>query len=152
MKKLLLSIAVIGVLASCEKKQEAQPIANEEATAVTEETTAVTEETTPQEAVTDAWVGVYEGTLPCADCEGIETTLTLNADNTYQLHSNYIKKESFDETGKLEWDATKKYVTLKDDKDPSNSAIYMVADDGLYLVSAVGDTEAKPDYKLAKKS
>src|SRR5690554_4133252 len=26
------------------------------------------------------WTGVYEGTTPCADCDGIKTTLRLNDD------------------------------------------------------------------------
>lgn len=34
--------------------------------------------------------GTYEGTLPCADCEGIKTTLTVNADSTYYLKSEYL--------------------------------------------------------------
>lgn len=34
--------------------------------------------------------GTYEGTLPAADCEGIETLLTINSDSTYTLQSEYI--------------------------------------------------------------
>ncbi|MDO5523355.1 MAG: copper resistance protein NlpE [Bacteroidia bacterium] len=37
--------------------------------------------------------GVYEGTLPCADCEGIKTQLTINDDNTYVLKSEYLGEE-----------------------------------------------------------
>lgn len=36
------------------------------------------------------WQGIYSGVLPCADCEGIETELTLNDDNTYMLISTYL--------------------------------------------------------------
>ena len=31
------------------------------------------------------WVGIYEGVLPCADCPGIKTRLTLNYDGSYRL-------------------------------------------------------------------
>ncbi len=31
------------------------------------------------------WAGVYEGVLPCADCPGIQTRLTLSRDETYEL-------------------------------------------------------------------
>lgn len=33
------------------------------------------------------WVGTYEGTLPCADCRGMETKLILNQDKTYVLNT-----------------------------------------------------------------
>ena len=42
----------------------------------------------------------YKGVFPAADCPGIETTLTLNADKTFALHSVYIDRDSsFDEKG-----------------------------------------------------
>jgi heat shock protein HslJ len=31
------------------------------------------------------WAGTYQGVLPCADCPGTMTRLTLNSDGTYQL-------------------------------------------------------------------
>lgn len=37
------------------------------------------------------WQGSYSGVLPCADCEGIETELQLNSDQTYRLTSRYLK-------------------------------------------------------------
>jgi copper homeostasis protein (lipoprotein) len=51
------------------------------------------------------WTGVYAGTIPCADCEGIEMTVRLNADNTYALEQSYIgkSKEIFSETGSFDW-------------------------------------------------
>ena len=30
------------------------------------------------------WVGTYQGTLPCDDCDGMETTVILNKDLTYK--------------------------------------------------------------------
>ena len=37
--------------------------------------------------------GVYEGTLPAADCKGIKTMLVINEDKTYTLKSEYIGKK-----------------------------------------------------------
>ncbi|CAM5210720.1 hypothetical protein OURE66S_02644 [Oligella ureolytica] len=34
---------------------------------------------------------MYEGLLPCADCEGIQTKLTLNNDGNYTLEQYYLK-------------------------------------------------------------
>lgn len=38
------------------------------------------------------WVGTYRGVLPCADCEGIETTITLKDNNNYTLETRYMGK------------------------------------------------------------
>ncbi len=39
---------------------------------------------------TTGWTGVYTGTLPCGNCAGIKTALTLNANNTYVLSSQFL--------------------------------------------------------------
>jgi hypothetical protein len=44
---------------------------------------------------TTALPGVYRGTLPCADCAGIETTLTLRRDGTFTLSRQYQGREMF---------------------------------------------------------
>jgi uncharacterized lipoprotein NlpE involved in copper resistance len=38
------------------------------------------------------WAGVYKGTLPCADCEGIQEEIRLNDDLTYEMVSTYLGK------------------------------------------------------------
>jgi len=45
--------------------------------------------------------GTYKGTLPCADCGGIRTTLKINGDTTYELRSEYLDKKDtvFEESG-----------------------------------------------------
>lgn len=51
------------------------------------------------------WDGVYTGTLPCADCEGIKTMLQLNKDETYILKTKYLGKsdEVNTTTGTFKW-------------------------------------------------
>lgn len=48
---------------------------------------------------TATWPGVYLGTLPCADCEGIETALLLRRDATFQLATKRLGAK--DSTGAL---------------------------------------------------
>jgi copper homeostasis protein (lipoprotein) len=36
----------------------------------------------------------YSGIVPCADCEGIETSVTLKSDSSYVLHLLYIGRKS----------------------------------------------------------
>lgn len=38
------------------------------------------------------WAGTYKGVVPCADCEGIETSITINADSTYSIDTKYLGK------------------------------------------------------------
>ncbi len=51
-------------------------------------------------------VGTYKGVVPCADCEGIETSVMLHADNTYMLHTGYLGKsggKGLDLNGNFKW-------------------------------------------------
>jgi uncharacterized lipoprotein NlpE involved in copper resistance len=55
------------------------------------ETRAIIDEHNSKNSVD--WAGIYQGTLPCADCEGIKTSITLNQDYTYTLTEEYIGKK-----------------------------------------------------------
>ncbi|KII76403.1 copper resistance protein NlpE [Vibrio renipiscarius] len=82
----------------------------------------------PEEAVSSAegrlkhsarnsldWEGVYIGTLPCADCSGIATSLTLNFDGTYAYEQNYLgkgKEGEYQSTGEFIWNSKGDSVTL----------------------------------------
>ncbi len=54
-------------------------------------------------ATTLDWNGTYVGTLPCADCEGILTSLTLGEDSSYTLATRYLGKDDkvFEERGRF---------------------------------------------------
>ncbi len=41
-----------------------------------------------------AVVGKFNAVFPCGDCPGIDTSLTLNADGTYELVSDYQDRNS----------------------------------------------------------
>ena len=36
------------------------------------------------------WAGTYSGVLPCSDCRGVETYLTINTNNTYEIKRRYL--------------------------------------------------------------
>ncbi|WP_298531185.1 copper resistance protein NlpE N-terminal domain-containing protein [uncultured Algibacter sp.] len=52
------------------------------------------------------WEGVYKGTIPCADCEGIKTSITLLEGNKYVRIMEYLEKpdSSFKDNGAFVWD------------------------------------------------
>lgn len=50
------------------------------------------------------WPGTYQGILPCADCPGIETTITLNDNETFSYSANYQERDTkLEDQGKFMW-------------------------------------------------
>lgn len=135
MKKISLLLVATATLflASCSSK-ESKTTEQEEATQ-----TEVTEE-----VATPAYVGTYEGTLPAADAAGFKTTLTINADMTYQLSQ---VAEGGKEENKTEESGT--YNLLENDVleliTPSTGAktYYKVLDNSVALVSDATGTLAE---------
>ncbi|WP_440121858.1 copper resistance protein NlpE [Tenacibaculum sp. Ill] len=66
------------------------------------------------------WNGEYEGVLPCADCEGIKTTIQLKDNGTYTITTKYLGKGEEDTVeGSFKWDVTGTVITLlNDEKEP----------------------------------
>lgn len=62
------------------------------------------------------WSGTYYGVLPCADCEGIATTIHINEDETFEIHMKYLGKDdnnTFVNNGHFEWDEAGNIITLE---------------------------------------
>jgi copper homeostasis protein (lipoprotein) len=60
------------------------------------------------------WDGMYFGVLPCADCEGIQTTIKLNIDLTYEIKTKYLGKDDkfFESKGHFSWNEEGNKITL----------------------------------------
>ena len=80
MKKLILAMALVVALLStaCSGGGDTAPAPRETAATPTD----------------TAYCGTYQGTLPAADCPGIKTVLTIAADSTYTLSSQYIDRQA----------------------------------------------------------
>lgn len=61
-----------------------------------------------------AWQGYYVGTLPCADCPGIETTLWIRSDSTYVLQRKYIDRDSLPFGVVGHWSISDRTIELAD--------------------------------------
>ena len=100
-KKLVLTAAVIAALSvvSCNGKKTNSQGADQDSLSY-----AGNDSLNSNDIVLDSIAGTYEGTLPAADCPGIKTVLTLNADSTYQYSADYLeRKDGHDEaSGVLE--------------------------------------------------
>lgn len=64
----------------------------------------VADEARPRGAFdTKAFAGTFTGTLPCADCPGIETRLVLAADGTYTITESYQERSAPELKGDGTW-------------------------------------------------
>ncbi|ESU29149.1 copper resistance lipoprotein NlpE [Flavobacterium limnosediminis JC2902] len=98
------------------------------------------------------WDGTYKGIIPCADCPGIETNLTLNKDKTYSLSVLYQdrdKKPTITK-GSFTWDSTGSNIKL--DKAGAETQ-YKVKEGSLVMLDREGkeiESALKSHYVLHK--
>ena len=99
------------------------------------------------------WKGVYKGVLPCADCEGIETTINLKSDGKFTRTLKYLGKEDgfFSDEGTFQWNESGSKITLSSGQ--GESQMYLVGENALFHLDKegnriTGDLSAK--YTLPK--
>lgn len=94
------------------------------------------------------WNGTYEGVLPCADCEGIQTQITIDLDGNYTRKVTYLKdgnKDTYTEQGLFAWNKQGTKIILKS---TSENKFYQVGEnyiraldmDGNIITGALADT------------
>lgn len=115
MTKLQISgIIALAFLASCSQKEKTNEVNASSKT----DSIAVQKSIEPAEAAHNSqnsldWNGTYEAVVPCADCPGIKTSLTLNKDKTFTITEEYIERNSKNnDKGTFDWDATGSVITL----------------------------------------
>lgn len=118
---LILGIVLIFSLSSCTSQRTSQAL-----------------HTGDNSEVSVDWVGTYFGTLPCADCPGIRTSLTLQEDGTYLLEQRYEERgdSTYIDQGNFTWDATGGIITLKGS---DNNVQYRVGEGRVFLLDQEGN-------------
>jgi heat shock protein HslJ len=102
------------------------------------------------------WQGSYFGILPCANCEGIATTIHINEDETYEIQMIYLGKDdssTFWHNGQFSWDETGNKITLEGIEDGNNH--YQVAENQLIKLNNESSRivgELADHYVLYKKA
>ncbi|WP_154103608.1 copper resistance protein NlpE [Eikenella corrodens] len=83
------------------------------------------------------WSGRYYGMLPCASCEGIETTLVLKDDGSYQLTETYKQRQPFTEetAGRFTWRKPQEIFQL--DK-AGGERLYQIGNGQIWALDANG--------------
>ena len=145
MKKTLLILGMIAFsFTSCKKET------NQEAEVTPIDSTVVQSDVHNAKNSLD-YQGNYRGNLPCADCESIETTISLTADN-YTKQTVYKGKSDkvFKETGKFTWNEAGNTITLSGLEAPNQ---YFVGEGVLFQLDAEGkrvEGDLASNYQLSR--
>ncbi|MCS6237809.1 copper resistance protein NlpE [Shewanella baltica] len=96
------------------------------------------------------WAGSYEGVLPCASCEGIQTLITLQSDNSFVQETVYLGQDEkiLKLMGKAAWDEKGQKITLED------GTQYLVGENQLIMLDTEGQRitgDLAANYVLKKK-
>jgi uncharacterized lipoprotein NlpE involved in copper resistance len=100
------------------------------------------------------FLGIYKGTLPCADCEGIETIIELGSGNSYIKKTTYLGSENqnVNETsGTFTWNEAGNTITLSNEEMPNQ---YFVGENVLFHLDIEGNRisgDLAEKYQLKKQ-
>jgi len=102
----------------------------------------------------DFW-GTYKGVVPCADCEGIETTIELKADETFVVRTVYLGKsnEVFTSSGHYHWSEDGRSIHLHGVE--NGPSYYFVGENQLIQLDMEGNRitgELAEKYVLKKQN
>ena len=101
MKSIYISVIILTLHSSCndlnKNSNEPEPIVDNTRTTID-------------------WAGTYEGLLPCSDCEGIKTVVSLNENQTYVITEVYKGKSDsiYKTNGTFKWDEKGNTIRFSD--------------------------------------
>ncbi len=144
MKKIFV-VTILGLflIVSCESKKEE---------VVENQSEVVADEHNAKNSLD--YLGIYKGTLPCADCEGIETEIILSKDETYVKKTKYLGKDEkvFEELGDFTWQEDGNTMSLEGiDTEPT---LYFVSENKLIQLDQEGNRiegNLAKNYELLKQ-
>lgn len=162
-RRLTLACLVALSLAACGEQPAGEPadaspdVATEAATPATEPVATLVP-TGPANPDSDfdrrGFAGSFGGTLPCASCPGIDTTLQLDADGSYTLTEVYQEQEdgAFQSEGTWTAEADDMRIRLDPASKADEDRLYAIeSDDRLVQLGADGEPAAHPDdYALTR--
>lgn len=88
----------------------------------------------------DTWVGTYTGTVPCADCQGIRTVLTMNKDLSYVLRTKYLGKSDdvHISRGEFGWTPEGNVIVLTPHRKAGPPVQYVVGESSVTQLAVAG--------------
>lgn len=133
MKNLFLALILMLGLVSCGNTPSKK---NETVSTGTTSTERVVDQHNARNSL--SYAGIYEGTIPCADCPGIDMVITLDYNGNYTKKMTYQGKEpdnTFISSGEFVWDDKGTFITLQE-KDGEK---FMVIENGLLMLDTEGN-------------
>jgi len=122
--------ALLSFATGCKKETETPSVQQMEQGTLPSVETDTVQADTISKTNKISWNGKYSGNLTCGDCAGIKTEITLNADKTYTLLSQYTGKgEPVTYNGTYSLDEATQVVTLDAEGDHLK---FKIIDDGAY--------------------
>lgn len=99
------------------------------------------------------FVGVFQGTLPCADCEGILTQIAIEKDSTYKKSITYLGKDPLENTfsTKGKWTQDGEIVWLDSAKEKGKVGFVCLGDSAIHLTDAHGKIAIQHSTMLYRK-
>ncbi len=99
------------------------------------------------------WQGIYSGITPCASCEGIDTSLEINEDLTYQLTMIYLGEDEpnkVERSGNFRWNEAGNIITLDNEDKPNQ---YFVGENYIAMLDMDGNrvTGELADHYILRK-
>jgi uncharacterized lipoprotein NlpE involved in copper resistance len=143
---LLISITLI---ASCQSKTNQEELVVDDSLFEQEE---IIDEHNAQNSLD--YLGIYKGVLPCADCEGIETSIELGSGNSYSMKITYLGKENqsvVESSGVFTWNEAGNTITLSSEELPNQ---YFVGENVLFHLDSEGNRisgDLEKSYQLIKQ-
>ncbi|MCF1752899.1 copper resistance protein NlpE [Mariniradius sediminis] len=134
-----------GMIVACQTKQQTEEIVVSDEMFEGDEHNAVT---------SLDFMGIYEGVLPCADCEGIQTVIELGVGNSYVKKVTYLGKENsevIETQGTFSWNDEGNTITLDSEPAPNQ---YFVGENVLFHLDMDGNRitgDLADKYRLNKK-
>jgi len=126
MKRILLSVFIIVVYTACNSGTSHAPVD----VAGIDSALAAKNKGREMDSANAVLIGVYEGVVPCADCDGIKTELTLYQDAANSENNSYTLKETYlngkAKTGDTTFSSTGKWDILRGIKGDQNATVYFL--------------------------
>ena len=148
MKKIVILLLSVAAVAGCKNRNKAT-----ETIEVVSEVIAPADTLNVQDSLN--YEGTYKGTLPCADCSGIETTITIDKNGNFTRTMKYMGKgdnNEFKDSGTFQWDSTGTIIQFQNVEDPG---MYLVGKDRLTALDMDGNIitgELAEYYVLPKQN
>ncbi len=109
--KILLFTMLLSFFISCQKQTTDSNIAAKDSIAKVDSLNNVAAHNAKNSL---DYIGTYKGILPCADCEGLETVICINENNTYNIKTQYQGKgeKVFEQKGTFSWNKAGNAIVL----------------------------------------